>query len=274
MIIESKNFNLKQIADSGQCFRMNQISDNTYGLIALDRYIELEQVSEDVINITCNEGDYKQIWKNYFDLDYDYGRIVDKLLEGPDEFLRKAASYGSGIRILRQDPFEMLISFIISQNKNIPSIKACIERICETYGNKMEDDISGKVYYTFPGPDILAEAKKEDLRRLKLGYRDEYIIAASRAVVLGHIDLRALLLASHQESVNTLKSIRGIGDKVANCISLFGLHHIEAFPIDVWMRRVLEEFYENEFDVDQFQGYAGIVQQYMFYYVRHLYGVG
>lgn len=274
MIIESKNFNLKQIADSGQCFRMNQISDNTYGLIALDRYIELEQVSEDVINITCNEGDYKQIWKNYFDLDYDYGRIVDKLLEGPDEFLRKAASYGSGIRILRQDPFEMLISFIISQNKNIPSIKACIERICETYGNKMEDDISGKVYYTFPGPDILAEAKKEDLRRLKLGYRDEYIIAASRAVVLGHIDLGALMLASHQESVNTLKSIRGIGDKVANCISLFGLHHIEAFPIDVWMRRVLEEFYENEFDVDQFQGYAGIVQQYMFYYVRHLYGVG
>jgi N-glycosylase/DNA lyase len=274
MIIESKNFNLKQIADSGQCFRMNQISDNTYSLIALDRYIELEQVSEDVINITCNEGDYKQIWKNYFDLDYDYGRIVDKLLEGPDEFLRKAASYGSGIRILRQDPFEMLISFIISQNKNIPSIKACIERICETYGNKMEDDISGKVYYTFPGPDILAEAKKEDLRRLKLGYRDEYIIAASRAVVLGHIDLGALLLASHQESVNTLKSIRGIGDKVANCISLFGLHHIEAFPIDVWMRRVLEEFYENEFDVDQFQGYAGIVQQYMFYYVRHLYGVG
>lgn len=274
MIIESKNFNLKQIADSGQCFRMNQISDNTYGLIALDRYIELEQVSEDVINITCNEGDYKQIWKNYFDLDYDYGRIVDKLLEGPDEFLRKAARYGSGIRILRQDPFEMLISFIISQNKNIPSIKACIERICETYGNKMEDDISGKVYYTFPGPDILAEAKKEDLRRLKLGYRDEYIIAASRAVVLGHIDLGALMLASHQESVNTLKSIRGIGDKVANCISLFGLHHIEAFPIDVWMRRVLEEFYENEFDVDQFQGYAGIVQQYMFYYVRHLYGVG
>ena len=107
-----------------------------------------------------------------------------------------------------------------------------------------------------------------------MGYRDEYIIAASRAVVLGHIDLGALMLASHQESVNTLKSIRGIGDKVANCISLFGLHHIEAFPIDVWMRRVLEDFYENEFDVDQFQGYAGIIQQYMFYYVRHLYGVG
>ena len=132
MRISNKNFNIKQIADSGQCFRMNPISENKYSLIAFDRYIELEQVEEHIIDISCNEEDFELIWKDYFDLDYDYDRIVDDLTSGSDEFLKAAASYGSGIRILRQDPYEMLISFIISQNKTIPSIKTCIERICET----------------------------------------------------------------------------------------------------------------------------------------------
>ncbi|CRZ35150.1 N-glycosylase/DNA lyase [Herbinix hemicellulosilytica] len=273
MIIENKNFDLKQIAESGQCFRMNPISQNKYYLIAFDRYLELEQLEEDVVEISCSEEDYNKIWKNYFHLDFDYGSIVDKLVSGTDNFLKEAAKYGKGIRILRQDPFEMLISFIISQNKNIPAIKSCIEKICEVYGNKTEDKTTGKVYYTFPTPNKLAEAKKEDLRALKLGYRDEYIIEASRAVYLGKIDLEALKACSHEEAVKTLKSIKGIGDKVANCISLFGLHHIEAFPIDVWMKRVLSEYYDNKFDTALYQGYAGIVQQYMFYYIRHVHGV-
>lgn len=273
MRIENKNFNIKQIAESGQCFRMNPIKDNRYNLVAFDRYIELEQVDENIVDITCSQNEYMEIWKDYFDLDYDYGRVVDRLINGSDEFLKEAAIYGRGIRILRQDPFEMLISFIISQNKNIPSIKACIERICKFYGNKQIDELTGTSYYTFPTPEILASAKKEDLRALKLGYRDEYIIAAARAVSTGEIDLTKLISTSHEEAVRSLKNIRGIGDKVANCISLFGLHHIEAFPIDVWMKRVLAEFYQNKFDPDQYDGYAGIVQQYMFYYIRYIHGV-
>lgn len=272
MKIKNKNFKIKQIAESGQCFRMNPIAANRYGLIAFDRYIELEQLDEDLVEISCEISDYNDIWKNYFHLDYDYGYIVNTLIEGSDKFLKDAAIYGSGIRILRQDPFEMLISFIISQNKNIPSIKTCIERICEVYGKKLVDNITGTVFYSFPTPDILAEAKKEDLRALKLGYRDEYIIGAARAVSSGEIDLEALKSCSHEEAVKSLKNIRGIGDKVANCISLYGLHHIEAFPIDVWMKRVLSEYYDNKFDSAKYLGYAGIVQQYMFYYIRHVHG--
>ncbi|TAH64785.1 MAG: DNA-3-methyladenine glycosylase 2 family protein [Anaerolineaceae bacterium] len=273
MRIRNKNFDIKQIAESGQCFRMDPISENKHSLIAFDRYIELEQVEEDLIDISCSKTDYEFIWKDYFDLDFDYGSIVGKLNSDSDEFLKAASSFGRGIRILRQDPFETLISFIISQNKNIPSIKVCIERICETYGNRMKDNKSGRDYYTFPTPIVLAEAKKEDLRALKLGYRDEYIIGAARAVAVGDIDLNALKICSHDEAVKALKSIKGIGDKVANCISLFGLHHIEAFPIDVWMKRVLSEYYQDKFDPEKYSGYAGIVQQYMFYYIRHIHGV-
>lgn len=273
MKIHNKNFNIKQIAESGQCFRMNFITENRYGLVAYDQYIELMQIDEDLIEISCRDDDYNQIWKEYFDLDYDYGRIVDSLKAGSDEFLKEAATYGGGIRILRQEPFEMLISFIISQNKNIPSIKACIERISKVYGNKMIDDITGNTYYTFPTADKLAHAKKEDLRALKLGYRDEYIIGAASSVIKGELDLEYLKTCSHEEAVKILKNIRGIGDKVANCISLYGLHHIEAFPIDIWMKRVLSDIYDNKFDVNKYEGYAGIVQQYMFYYIRHINGV-
>ena len=272
MRIHNKNLNIEQIAESGQCFRMNLMAENLYGLVAFDQYIELEQIEENVIEINCSENDYEKTWKEYFDIDYDYGSIVDSLKEGSDEFLKEAATYGSGIRILRQDPFEMLISFIISQNKNIPSIKSCIESICEVYGNKQIDDIAGKIYYTFPTPEKLANAKKEDLRALKLGYRDEYIIGAAMNVVNGELDLKYLKSCSHDEAVETLKKIRGIGDKVANCISLFGLHHIEAFPIDIWMKRVLTDIYDNKFDYGRYLGYAGIVQQYMFYYIRHIKG--
>lgn len=270
MKIVNRNFNVRQIAESGQCFRMNLIDHNRYSLIAFGRYIELTQTDDETVTINCCEEEYRQIWKEYFDLEYDYGRIVETLSNGRDPFLKKASLYGSGIRILRQEPFEMLISFIISQNKNIPSIKYCIERICEAYGEHRTDIDTGVEYYAFPGPQRLARAKKEELRALKLGYRDEYIIRASQAVMDGTIDLYSLKERSHEEAVRSLKGIRGIGEKVANCISLYGLHHIEAFPVDVWIKKVLHEVYQNGFHTEYYEGYAGIVQQYMFYYMRNL----
>lgn len=274
MRIHNQNFNIKQIADSGQCFRMKQIDKDRYGLIAYGKYLELSQISSDIVELSCSEDEFYEIWEDYFDLKYDYGKIVEQLSNGEDQFLREAAIYGKGIRILKQEPFEAMISFIISQNKNIPAIKNCIEGICNQFGTKkISVDCKELSYVTFPSADVLAKADKDILRSLKTGYRDEYILQASKAIVKGNLNLENLKYVSYQDAVCELKKIHGIGEKVANCIALYGLHHIEGFPIDVWILRVLKEIYNNQFLFDQFKGFAGIVQQYMFYYMRYLKGV-
>ncbi|NLK26903.1 MAG: 8-oxoguanine DNA glycosylase [Clostridiales bacterium] len=269
MIIHNENLNIEQIAESGQCFRMNPIEKNTYSLIAYGRYLELKQIDESTVEFRCSEEEFKQLWKEYFDLTFNYKKIVDGLINGSDDFLKKAAEYGRGIRILKQEPFEALISFIISQNKNIPAIKSCIEAICKQYGErKINKELGGAEYYIFPRPEVLAQARCEDLRQCKTGYRDQYIIRAAQAVASGKLDLDSLIKCSHEEAVETLKSIHGVGIKVANCVSLYGLHHIEAFPVDVWIKKILKEIYQDKFDLNAYHGFAGIVQQYMFYYIR------
>ncbi|MDD2215992.1 MAG: DNA glycosylase [Eubacteriales bacterium] len=268
MIIQSKNFNIQQIADSGQCFRMNKIGNNKYSLVAYNKYIELAQVDRELVEISCSSQDYDEIWKEYFDLDFDYGIIVDRLLRGPDEFLRKAVQFGDGLRILKQEPFETLISFIISQNKNIPAIKRSIEKICERYGEQKE--WNGIYYYTFPTPEQLADAREEELRSTGLGYRDEYVIKAARAALKGDLNLGALKDCCYKEAITQCKGLRGVGDKVASCIALYGLHHLDAVPVDVWISRTIEKIYNYNFDWEVYNGYAGIVQQYMFYYIRNI----
>ncbi|MHB8128143.1 MAG: DNA-3-methyladenine glycosylase family protein [Mobilitalea sp.] len=274
MLIHNDNFNIKQIAESGQCFRMNKLAEDKYSLIAYGRYLELVQKDENTVEISCDEMEFHQLWEEYFDLRYDYGSIVQSILQGEDNFLKEAVVYGKGIRIIKQEPFEAAISFIISQNKNIPAIKNCIEAICKRYGErKVSEEGQGAGYYSFPSPEILALATREDLRELKTGYRDAYIISAAQAVVDGKVDFSYLKESSYEDAVKTLKSIHGIGEKVANCISLYGLHHIEVFPIDVWIARVLSEIYNNDFHQEKYDGYAGIIQQYMFYYMRYLKGL-
>jgi len=266
MIIKSENFNLKQIADSGQCFRMLEIDKDTYSLVAFDRYIELKQIDDETIELSCDEDEYKEIWHNYFDMDYDYSHIYKRLISGDDEFLRDAASFGKGIRILQQDPFEILISFIISQNKNIPAIMSSIEAISRMFG---EEKASGsRTYYTFPSPKALSMVSLEELREAKLGYRDKYVQNAARLVASGELDLNLLKKSDPRVAFKELNNLLGVGPKVANCISLFGLHHLEMVPVDVWIKRSIEEVYDNKFDWDEYEGYAGIVQQYMFYYMR------
>lgn len=271
MVLQTHNFSVKQIAESGQCFRMNKITDKKYSLVAYGGYLELEDIDEieepeyNAVLMSCDLDEYKAIWKYYFDMDYNYRDLVTTLLYGDDEFLRIAATYGSGIRILRQEPFEALISFIISQRKSIPAIKNCIEKLCERYGEQKE--WNGKTYYTFPTPDRLANARLEDLRGLGAGYRDEYIVNAARAVADGQIDLEELKRASCDEAIQTLKKLYGVGDKVASCVALFGLHHLEAFPVDVWIERVVEQHYNGCFNISKYKEYAGIVQQYMYYYI-------
>lgn len=270
MIIENSNFILEHIASSGQCFRMNKTGDTQYSVIAEGRYLSLNQLNENEVELSCTEEEFQEYWSEYFDLSYDYESIVKNLLAGEDEFLKKAAAYGYGLRILKQDIFEALITFIISQRKSIPAIKGCVEQICQRFGEKRVDMASGILYYTFPTPVRLAEASKEELREAGLGYRDEYVRKTALAVAKGEIVLQNLKALSYEEVLGEFMKLPGVGIKVANCAALYGLHRIDAFPIDVWIERILKEVYENKFDVNTYKGYAGIVQQYMFYYIRSL----
>lgn len=266
MIIQSKNFNLQQIADSGQCFRMNKVNENKYSLIAYKRYIELEQIDNNTIKLDCDEKEYKEIWHDYFDMEYDYESIYEMLANGDDKFLADAAKFGSGIRILQQEPFEILISFIISQNKNIPAIKSSVESISRMFG---QEKTKGTVtYYTFPTAQELSRASLEELKKAKLGYRDKYVHNAANLVKSGDLDLYKLKAMNHEEAFKELNNIFGVGPKVANCISLFGLHHLDMVPVDLWIKRTLEEIYDNKFDWNKYKEFAGVVQQYMFYYMR------
>lgn len=272
MIIKASQFDLEHIASSGQCFRMNRIGEHQYGVVAYGAYVELTQVEQDTVDFSCTEEEYEALWKEYFDLDYDYGAVYKRLIHGEDGFLRDAAMFGRGIRILKQEPFEVLISFILSQNKNIPAIKKTIEQLCELYGEKREwkgpDGERTLSYYTFPTPLALASADPKDLRKTGMGYRDAYVLRASEAIATGALDFIALMECDAGEARNQLKTIHGVGDKVANCISLYGLHHLDVYPVDVWIAKTVKEIYKGQFDWTLYQGQAGIVQQYMFYYKR------
>lgn len=269
MLIENKYFNIKQIAESGQCFRMNPIGEKKYALIALGRCLVLEQKAEELVELSCSSGEYEELWRSYFDLDYDYGELIGCIEKGNDGFLKEAAAFGRGIRILRQDFFETMISFIISQNKNIPAIKNSIESICRRYGEAHYCAETGMTYHTFPTPEALSMAGTEELRSMSVGYRDAYILSAARAITEGQLNLEQIKDCSYEEAKKALLGIHGIGEKVANCICLYGLHHIEVFPVDVWIKRILSEIYQDRFCPDLFEGRMGIVQQYMFYYMRN-----
>lgn len=272
MLITQENFNLKHIALSGQCFRMNEIEENCYSMVALNRYIELRQISENMIDISCDEEEFEQIWNDYFHMSFDYKKVVTDLLHGEDKFLKDAASFGGGLRILRQDFFEMLITFIISQRKNIPAIKKSVELLCEKFGEKKQiPNNPEKSFYTFPTPIRLSNASLTELREIGLGYRDVYVKNTSKAICENVFDIDELRTVGYEDAVKVLLQLSGVGIKVANCVALYGLHHIEAFPVDVWIERILKEIYDNKFAFHLYEGYAGVVQQYMFYYIRYHY---
>lgn len=249
------NFDIQQIADSGQIFRFNKIDDSHYELIAGDRRLIID---------TDKEMEFTdRFWWHYFDMDTDYSRFISSVPES-DRFLSAAVRYASGIRILNQDPWEMLISFIISQRKSIPAIKTSIEKLCSRFGN----DMGG--YYAFPTPEQLAKAELNRLEDCSLGYRAPYIYECARKVASGEYDIYAWKNLDDDALRIALMSIRGVGIKVANCTMLFGYHRIGAFPVDVWIKRIEDEYYNGAFPVEKYSGYAGIMQQYMFYYGREL----
>ncbi len=254
------NFDLEQTLDCGQAFRWRVDANGVWSGIAFDKFIKLYHKGDDIIIENSNEQDFKNYWYNYLDLGRDYGKII-KIISA-DKTIKSAAQFGSGIRLLNQDSWEALCSFIISQNNNIPRIKGIIERLCESFGNKIDGG------YTFPTAQKLACLTVDDLAVIRSGFRAKYIIDAAQRVASGEIDLNALKAADYNTACDTLMTIKGVGPKVADCVLLYGLGHIEAFPRDVWIKRALTELFNGELP-DCATKYAGIVQQYIFHYIRN-----
>lgn len=269
MIISIKDdFSLAGIADSGQCFRWKKTDGGLYRIIAGEYCLNIQHLQDDQYEVDCTEADFDGYWLDYFDLRENYGRIRARIDPELDPFLSEAMEHEKGIRILKQDPWEMLITFIISQNKNIPAIRRSVELLAERSGRKFLDS-KGQEYYGFPDPAAVAALSDEALSDCKLGYRCKYVNAAAEAVMSGSINLEQLKEANEETAISALTGMFGVGTKVANCVSLFGLHHKNAFPIDVWMKRILSEQYPEGYPFDQYSPYNGIYQQYMFAWYRH-----
>ena len=264
--IEIQNMNLEQIADSGQCFRWKRIETedenaSKYAIVAFGRYLEIEQRGQ-LFSLSCDEKEWNEVWKSYFDLDTDYEDIKRRIAESDDEHLKHAYEKGNGIRILRQDLWEIIVSFIISQNNNIKRITKSVDELCVRSGYLCECSDAG---YRFPLPGEVDMALFDD-RTMGFGYRNTYLKEIYEFASNNPTWLDELKKMNYDEAMESLLARKGIGKKVANCICLFGLHHVDAFPIDTHVKQFLAEYYPNGFDFDRYEGVAGIVQQYLFYY--------
>lgn len=277
---DMKDFQAKHIFECGQAFRWKVEEDGSYTTIAYGRVANIKRIDNDIIISNTNIEDFNNIWYKYFDLDRDYGKIKKELSKDP--ILKEATKFGEGIRILNQEPFEMVISFIISANNQIGRIKKSIEIISREYGSYI-GEFMGEKYYSFPSPEELSRARAEDLREIaKVGFRDKRIVEASEKIHNGDIDLNKIFQMTRDEGKEELMTLPGVGPKVSDCILLFAFNKDEAFPVDVWVKRVMEYFYlKEETNVKYigeegarlFGSLAGFAQQYLFYYAREL-GIG
>ena len=260
-----ENFDLRAIAQSGQCFRMGEVAEHHFELMAGDALLSVRELGDSRYRFDCSAEAYERVWKPYFDLDADYAAYIQSI-PPEDAFLSDAAAFGGGLRILRQDPWEMLITFIISQRKNIPAIRGAVEALCQRYGRPVERE--GVRRFAFPTPEALALHSAQAFRQCALGYRCAYVQAAARMVAEGALDVYHLHALPDQELLEALMTVPGVGPKVANCVMLFGYHRIAAFPRDVWINRMIDQEYGGHFPLERYEGYAGVIQQYIFYYAR------
>ena len=261
------DFDLGKIAESGQCFRWRKADDTTWRIIAGDRCVYVSALGGGRYRFDCDEDGFRAFWARYFDLDENYQGIRERLARAGDPFLLAAMEQQKGIRILRQDPWETLITFIITQNRNIPAIRRSVELLALACGNRRSDS-RGLEYYAFPSPDQLAGLTEAQLAECRLGYRWKYVRAAAEAVQQGTVRLEEIQSSGCGETVRVLASLYGIGNKVASCIALFGFHQLDAFPRDVWINRILDREYPDGYPFEQYSPYNGVCQQYMFAYYR------
>ena len=271
-----ENFHPKHIFECGQAFRWYREEDESYTTIAYGRALNVKKEGKDIILYPTNKDEFKNIWFHYFDLERDYSLIKKELSKDP--ILQKAIEFGGGIRILNQEPFEMLISFIISANNQIPRIRKSIEQIAYTYGEKIGTKLKSRDYYSFPGPEILENADLEDFNALtKVGFRGQRVLATSAIIANGDLSLEKIFHMTRDEGKVELMKLPGVGPKVSDCVLLFAFDKEEAFPVDVWVKRVMEHFYLKEDTNVKYIGehgkrifgkLAGFAQQYLFYYAR------
>ena len=284
-----KNFKLKQTFECGQCFRFEKISDTNYITVAFERVIEVKEDGDNIIIYNSNEKDVKEIWIKYFDLERDYTSIKEELSK--DDLLRKSVEFGSGIRLLNQDPFEILISFIISARNSIPSIMKTINKISGKWGRTIE--YKGNTYNAFPTIEQIKDATLEEIQETGASFRSKYIIDTISNVYSSYkakknkdsekieefkkYDLEYIKSLNDDECHSALQEFKGVGAKVADCIMLFSMEKYSAFPVDVWVKRAMIYFYGAEdaslnkiriFARNQFKELSGFAQQYLFYYAR------
>lgn len=257
-------FSLAETLGCGQSFRWHRTdapngSERWHG-VACGRALTAVQ-KDGAVCFDCTEAEFREIWFGYFDLGADYGAARARIAAAIPQ-LRDALAFAPGIRILRQDPWEALVSFLLSQCNNIPRIEGIVERLCAAFG---EEIAPGE--YAFPGADRLAACSLSDLAPLRMGYRAEYIRGAAQAVASGALDLEALRSVPLGEARDALTALRGVGRKVADCALLFGLHRTECFPVDVWMKRALASL--PGFDPESLGADAGLAQQYIFHAIRN-----
>ncbi len=284
MILEEKNgnvilhqvedFDVEQIFECGQCFHFEKLGPMDYVTVAYGKALRITQQEREVTLHNTNLAEYNDIWRNYLDMDTDYSAIK-KWLVDRDDRLAQVIEKTSGIRILRQEFHEMVMSFIISQNKQIPHIKQIVAAISERYGSEA-GEIDGRKYYAFPTEKQLQTITEDDYRELKTGFRAPYLMSATEHIMTG-MTRDSFAGLSYDAAKAELMQVKGIGEKVANCILLFGLGYRNAFPVDVWIKRIMEYVYFGKdtspekimaFAKDRYGEYGGYAQQYLFHYAR------
>lgn len=277
IVAKIKDFDLKHTFECGQCFRWNEQEDGSYIGVAKDKVLHIFQDGEDFTFVNTTKEEFESIWVEYFDLNRDYFKIKNVLTE-KDEIMKKAVEHGCGIRLLNQDEWECIISFIISARNFIPRIKKTVELLSENYGSYIGEYL-GKKYYAFPTPEQLYNKSEEELKNLNLGYRAGYVQSTTYIVKENQIDIYKIKNLDREMAKKNLLKLMGVGPKVADCILLFSMKKYNAFPIDVWVKRVMEHFYfqgetPNEkiaqLAKEKYKDLGGFAQQYMFYYAREL----
>ena len=266
MIVSIPNLDLEKIAKSGQCFRWERTDDGCFRIPHGAACLYIRQEGSRFF-LDCGQAEFEAVWKPYFDLATDYAAINGRIRREEDPCLCQALRSQRGVRILRQDAWEMLITSIITQNRNIPAIRRSVEALCRLAG-EARSDRRGLAYHTFPTPAQLAAMSAEALAECRLGYRERYVRLAAEEAASGRLNVAELASLPDEAARQRLLRLCGVGEKVAACILLFGLHRLNAFPRDVWINRALEAYYPQGFPFDRYAPYCGVYQQYLFAWIR------
>ena len=261
----SDDFSMEKIMESGQCFRVRRFSDGAYRFITGARAIYLRALGEGRYEVSCTSEEWDEVWAPYFDLGRNYAALRARA-GGKHPFVDEAMERGTGLRILRQDPWETLLTFILSQRKSIPAIASGVEALAERWGAPLRTE--RETLFTFPTPEALAEATEGELRACALGYRAPYVLDAARRVGRGTLDLAALEGLEDEALFRALQSVRGVGKKVAECVCLFGYGRLRRVPVDVWIERAIREECGGCEPFSAYGADAGVMQQYVFYAMR------